>query len=210
MKKISLYASSVGVALLTIHMLRTLIISKIGCAIPTILSGLCCTVPLNGALQAFGLLAAGTFLSGTAHSILAYHIPTLIAAAYWHRQVKYLEYIVPSACALLFLVHPIGVQAWGYTLFWLLPVLAVYILPASVARALTASFLAHAAGSVLWLYTVKATWVPAYWWSLMLVVPFERCAIAAGMLVVEYLQASISAWLKTFYYRTSTAHTVHN
>lgn len=195
--------------MLIISLMRSLIISKIGCAIPTILSGICCAVPLSGALPAFALLAAGKFLNGMSHSLLAYHIPSIIAAAYWHRKSDYLEYIVPVVCAVLFLAHPVGAQAWGYTLFWLVPIFASLFMPSVAGRALTASFLAHAVGSVLWLYTLQTTWTPDYWWSLMLVVPFERCAIAAGILLVEYAQRMVTTWVATYagqFFR----HTVRN
>jgi len=188
MKKITLYASSIGFSLLAITVLRTLIISKIGCAIPTVLSGLSCAVPLGGALPAFGLLAAGKFFSVTHCSLLAYHIPSIIAAAYWHNRIKYLEYAIPLLSAVLFLSHPTGSQAWGYPLFWLIPPIASFIFPIAIARPLTASFIAHAVGSVLWLYTVSSAAIPAYWWGLMLVVPFERSAVALGMALVGYAQ----------------------
>jgi len=55
-------------------------------------------------------------------------------------------------------VHPVGAQAWFYSMYWLLPVL-LFLLPARTqfTEALGATFVQHAVGSVIWLYVVPTT-----------------------------------------------------
>lgn len=79
----------------------------------------------------------------------------------------------------LFMLHPVGAQAWVYSLFWLIPLIASFFGSNLVARSLGATFTAHAIGSIIWLYTIPST--PEYWLALIPVVVFERAVFAAGI-----------------------------
>ena len=91
---------------------------------------------------------------------------------------------VPLLCMIMFSIHPVGNQAMLYTLYWLIPIILFFI-PKQIlfTHALTATFIAHAVGSVLWLYSKPAT--PAFWFALIPVVACERFLFAVGMTVVH-------------------------
>jgi hypothetical protein len=85
----------------------------------------------------------------------------------------------------LFWVHPIGAQAWPYALYWLIPVV-LYCLgnnKNNVYTALGSTFIAHAAGSIIWLYTVPMT--SQQWLALIPVVAVERL-ISTIVMVATY------------------------
>jgi len=109
---------------------------------------------------------------------------------------------VPLAAIALFLLHPVGQQAWLFAaLFWSVPVLARLFAPENLlAKSLGATFTAHAVGSVAWLYLVPTT--PSFWLALIPVVVYERGLFAAGT-AVSYVAAnalfsrlSAPAWLR--------------
>jgi len=88
---------------------------------------------------------------------------------------------VPAIAMLLFIVHPIGSQAWYYSLYWLIPIIA-YLLPNNLfIRSLGSTFMAHAVGSIAFLYTFAT--VPSYWIALIPIVAMERLLFAAGIAV---------------------------
>ena len=66
-------------------------------------------------------------------------------------------------------------------------------------RALTSSFVAHAVGSVIWLYC--GTVPVEAWTALMPIVAIERVLIAAGMIGCVYTFEAVSS----FYYSKVTA-----
>ena len=82
------------------------------------------------------------------------------------------------------MLHPVGGQAWLYSMLWVIPV-AMYLMGSTYlfAQSLSATFVAHAVGSVLWLYAVPMT--PQIWLGLIPVVLLERLAIAGGMTVLH-------------------------
>jgi hypothetical protein len=86
---------------------------------------------------------------------------------------------------LAFNLNPIGRSAWYYSLYWLIPV-ACYFLQERflLARALGATFTAHAVGSTAFLYAFalpKMVWI-----ALIPIVAVERSVFAVGI-VVSYL-----------------------
>lgn len=169
-------------------------------------------LPLSGAFG--GILGSTTFLmvgmmirvltgSVLSFKILAYHIPGFFASAYWARQSKWLSIAVPIACMVLFIAHPVGLAAAPYALYWLIPVaiamlpmLEKYNIPFVVSSerspeyrtifliSLSATFIAHAVGSVIWLYAAPAT--PAFWYALIPMVAVERFVMACGMTLAYY------------------------
>ena len=115
---------------------------------------------------------------------LVYHIPNICAASYWMPGKRALKIAIPAVCMILFLVHPVGIQAWFYTSFWLIP-MALSLVPGRslFLTALGSTFTAHAVGSVLWLYWIPMA--PETFALLMPIVPFERLAYASGMVMIE-------------------------
>lgn len=100
---------------------------------------------------------------------------------------------LPLLAMMLFCAHPVGCQVFYYSWYWFIP-MAVYIFAQDtlVSRALGASFIAHAVGSVVWLYTGN---IPAQvWTALMPLVIVERLIIAAGMVGFVYLFTSINSF----------------
>ncbi len=115
---------------------------------------------------------------------ITFGLPTFLATLSWNLSGKgrsfpsfLLHVLLPSACMFLFCRTPAGRGAWAYSLYWCIPA-ALYAAGCSGmwARALQSTFIAHAAGSILWLYFVPMT--SEQWLSLVPVVAFERAALA--------------------------------
>jgi len=131
--------------------------------------------------------------------LLAYHIPGLFAAWYWQSNQSMVRVGVPLLCMILFVVHPTGFYAAPYTLYWLIPV-ALYARKAQsvFATSLGSTFVAHAVGSVIWLYTVPMP--TTMWLGLIPLVAVERLAFASGMsilyLCVHTVHRTLNTWSK--------------
>lgn len=109
--------------------------------------------------------------------------PMLFASYYFVKfgKGKLVQVIVPLACIILFISHPVGAQAWFFSLYWLIPALATLFPLRLFARSLGATFTAHAIGGVVWLYLLPTT--PAFWVALIPIVAFERLMFASGISV---------------------------
>lgn len=115
-------------------------------------------------------------------SFLALCIPGFCASLYWSTKNAFVRLLLPLACMVLFVVHPVGGQAFVYSLYWLIPVVLYFVSQRSLfLTALGSTFVAHAVGSVIWCYTVPMT--PQMWMALMPVVALERTLFALGMAV---------------------------
>jgi len=99
--------------------------------------------------------------------------------------------LVPLACIALFILHPVGQQAWQFSLFWLIPVAALALPQNLLLRSYGSTFSAHAVGSTLWLYMFSTT--PAYWLALIPVVVIERSVFAAGIGASYYLVTTVAS-----------------
>lgn len=168
-------------------------------------SGINCTGPLIGFRQlgAFVLLLARRYFFSSKVATVAYtagfglfnpllyHIPTLVASAYWFSSNKIIRLLVPIACMALFISHPIGSNVFFYSLYWLIPVI-IHFLPRHIfLEALGTTFMAHAVGSVLWIYLVP---MPAeYWIGLMPIVIVERLLFASGIILTSYAMRAASS-----------------
>ncbi len=121
--------------------------------------------------------------------------PILMAVLYFAKPTRW-NILVPLVAIFLFNLHPVGRSVWYFSLFWLIPVAMYFLQESSVyARALGATFAAHAVGGALWMWFFdlpKAVWV-----SLIPVVIVERFLFAAGI-VATYLvgMAVKEAWQK--------------
>jgi hypothetical protein len=109
--------------------------------------------------------------------------PMMFAAFYFGSKSKN-RVIVPLICMGLFILNPIGRQAWYYSLFWLIPVAAAFWKDRLFLRSLGATFTAHAIGSVAFLYAFS---IPADVWATLLpITAFERLSFAIGI-SISYL-----------------------
>lgn len=107
--------------------------------------------------------------------------PMLFAVLYFAKYAKgkLMQAAVPLICMALFMLHPVGAQAWYYSLYWLIPAIALLIPEHLFLRSLGATFSAHAIGGIIWLYTLPTT--PEFWVALIPIVAFERFLFAAGI-----------------------------
>jgi len=124
-------------------------------------------------------------------------LPMLFAALYFSRYAKgrITQAIVPLACMALFISNPIGGQAWYYSLYWLIPAIALTLPENLFLRSLGSTFTAHAIGGVIWLYFVPTT--PAFWIALIPIVAFERLMFAAGISVSYYAVNTLFARMES-------------
>jgi len=109
--------------------------------------------------------------------------PMLFATAYFamYSRGKFAGALVSLACMAAFIAHPIGSQAWIYSLYWLIPTIALILPEHLFLRSLGSTFTAHSIGSVVWLYAFPST--AAFWLALIPVVAVERLLFASGISV---------------------------
>lgn len=116
---------------------------------------------------------------------LAYHVPGFCASVYFASSSFLIRLLVPLVCIAAFIAHPVGAQAWFYSMYWLIPVALYYVPKDSLfLKSLGSTFTAHAVGSVIWLYANPMT--PDVWLALIPVVLIERLVFAAGMVVAYH------------------------
>lgn len=115
-------------------------------------------------------------------SYLAFYVPGLCSAYYCATQSILFRFLLPLSCMVLFIMHPVGNQAWPYALYWLVPTSLYLFKKKSMPwDALGSTFVAHAVGSVIWIYTREST--PVLWMSLIPIVALERSLFAGGIIV---------------------------
>ncbi|MDZ4154212.1 hypothetical protein [Methylicorpusculum sp.] len=114
--------------------------------------------------------------------ILAHFLPGLCASLSWATRSVFIHVGLPLVCMLLFAIHPVGAHVWYYSLYWLIPV-GIYMSKNKVSgvflSALGSTFISHAVGSLIWLYTVPMS--VSVWQALLPLVVVERLVFAAGM-----------------------------
>lgn len=131
-----------------------------------------------------------------------YQIPLFCASLYWvgikgdtssSLARRLLMACFPLACLALFVVHPVGSEAWTYGLLWLIPV-ATLLIPHRnrFFHALGSTFFAHAAGSLQWLFAYRLT--AEQWVGLIPIALVERFAIAAGMVICLEVVERFMQW----------------
>lgn len=162
-------------------------------------SGTSIVVPLVGYYGGFlggglllGMGAVWRCLSGDFYSLhyLAYHIPGFCAGLYWALKPcsfssRALGLLLPALCMALFVTHPVGNQAWVYTMYWFIPMaLICFNYQSLFSNALISTFIAHAVGSTIWIYTMPMT--AAAWYALLPIVAVERLFFALGMILSIY------------------------
>jgi hypothetical protein len=150
-------------------------------------SGTSVAIPLLGAFNSPALCAAICFVrmlffNSLSLSMLAFIIPGFCAALYWNMNHWSIRLLLPIACFIAFVAHPVGAQAYAYAFYWFIP-MALYFVPNKnlFLTALGSTFIAHAVGSTIWIYTVPMT--AQMWLGLMPLVAIERLCFATGMVV---------------------------
>ena len=138
--------------------------------------------PVFGAAVIIIAKSANMLISGSTWTLfdMARVFTMVFAAWYFASYKKNLALLaVPLICMALFILNPIGGQAWYYSLYWLIPVVAFFAPDNLLLRSLGASFMAHAVGSVAFLYSIQT--VPQLWIALIPVVAIERFVFAVGV-----------------------------
>ena len=151
------------------------------CVVPLI--GACAGLP--GALAFFLVsICVRSLVSPLAFfKLLAFYVPGMVASVSWIEEFRYIRFVVPLVCMLLFVMHPVGGAAWAYSLYWLIPAALYFSQKDGVfARSLSSTLVAHAVGSTIWLYADPMT--PAVWLGLIPIVAAERLLFASGMAIV--------------------------
>jgi len=138
--------------------------------------------PIAGAISVLAAQAA-LLVSGGSFSLfnIARLLPMVLAAYYFGAKNKRLVSLIPLACMALFIAHPIGMQAWFYSLFWLIPLAAALFKENLFLKSLGATFTAHAIGATAFIYLLPST--PELWAALVPVTAFERLLFACGISV---------------------------
>lgn len=88
--------------------------------------------------------------------------------------------IIPGIAILIFLANPIGLQAWYFTLLWLIPFAALpFRKKFLLARSLQTTFVSHSVGGAIWIWAFPTT--VAFWMALIPVVLLERSIFTLGI-----------------------------
>jgi|SaaInlStandDraft_4_1057021.scaffolds.fasta_scaffold30114_1 hypothetical protein len=132
---------------------------------------------------------------------ITFGLPTIAATLCWRLHavkkdtvfknvLKFvLEVFVPLFCMAIFIIHPGTQGAWFYSLYWLLPPVLYFIglfKKQAVCLAFSATFIAHAVGSVLWCYTISMT--SAQWLALIPVVAIERFVFTGSQMILIFIK----------------------
>lgn len=171
-------------------------------------------LPIFGTIGAFFSLASAFapligFFVGTSSSALVYlvrtalsfsttlalgsflvHIPTLAGTLVLSSQSRLLSRILSLVCIVTFLIHPIGKESFIYSLYWLIPICISFVpRPSIFLRSLSSTFITHAVGSTIFLYTHATT--SAFWLILIPQVLLERLTYAL-LLTASYYAVTVS------------------
>lgn len=157
-------------------------------------------IPLSGALGGVALclpvvalrMAFRVFTLGISPLAAGmYFLPQLAAGLAWSTERSRVMQLImqvgiPLVCMMLFVQHPVGAQAYSYALLWLIPtVLACLSQRSFFVQALINTFVAHAVGSIIYLYTGLIL-DSATWCALIPRVLIERGLFASLITAVYY------------------------
>jgi len=136
--------------------------------------------PVMGAVSAFIVKFLNVIIFHQQLDLLTVlrFLPAMLSAVYFGLNQKKAAIVFPI-CIALFLLNPIGRQAWLYAAIWLIPFAVSFGKKRLILNSLGATFCAHAIGSVIFLYTFGLT--PAIWIALIPVVFIERGIFAIGI-----------------------------
>lgn len=121
--------------------------------------------------------------------------PTLFAVVYFAvARGKGWLLAVPLLAMVSFNLNPVGRSVWYYSLFWLIPFLMWPLREKFLlARALGATFTAHAVGGAVWIWAFNLP--AAVWIGLIPVVILERSVFALGIAASYILMNNVLAYL---------------
>ena len=129
-------------------------------------------------MHSFNFFAHGAHIQDVGTIIRFF--PMLFAVLYFTRKGK-LNILVPLIAIVVFLMHPIGREVWYFSLFWTIPIFAYFLRDRFLfARALGATFSAHAVGGAAWIWAFALP--VSVWNSLIPVVFAERLLFALGIM----------------------------
>lgn len=128
-------------------------------------------------MQFFNFLAHGAQIED-AGTIIRF-LPMLFAVLYFAKKGRF-NLIIPAIAIVAFVAHPIGRTVWYFALFWTIPIAAYFVRDRFLlARALGATFCAHAVGGALWIWAFS---LPAPVWNALIpVVAAERVLFTLGI-----------------------------
>ncbi|MFC1687334.1 hypothetical protein ACFL0L_02050 [Patescibacteria group bacterium] len=108
--------------------------------------------------------------------------PLAFGALYFGlKRHKHFMALVPFAAIILFTIHPEGRSAWFYSLFWLIPIVSLFVKKSLFFNSLGSTFTAHAVGSVAFLYAFN---LPSeVWIALIPIVFIERMLFTSGIAI---------------------------
>lgn len=120
-----------------------------------------------------------------------HRLPQIAAALALQKRNWKLYLLLPSIAMIFFCIHPVGKQVFYYSWYWFIPMILYFFVQDNLyIRALSASFIAHAVGSVIWLYGGN---IPVEAWTLLMpIVPIERVIVAIGMVSFVYIFKALS------------------
>ncbi|MBM3893087.1 hypothetical protein FJ365_01640 [Candidatus Dependentiae bacterium] len=158
----------------------------------SVLSGINIVLPLAGGLFGMSMvcwLISSLWLVKTFFltKALTFGIPSACAMLSWASNSKksatkninfLINAFLPALCMVVFMMHPASCGAWPYALYWLIPIAiwAINHSQNSLLCALQSTFVAHAVGSVMWVFLVPMT--TSQWLALIPMVMLERISIA--------------------------------
>ncbi len=155
--------------------------------------------PFVGVISVIGIKVVNVLIhKGSFDMVTIIRLFPLAAGALYFSLKKYrpLMAIIPVAAIILFVAHPEGRAAWYYSLYWLIPIVALFARKSLVFTALGSTFTAHAVGGVAFLYAFNLP--AAAWIALIPVVFVERMIFTAGVVVFYLVTNSALAKLSTF------------
>ncbi|MBI2352887.1 hypothetical protein HYV11_01420 [Candidatus Dependentiae bacterium] len=131
----------------------------------------------------FSFLVPSKVIGMSLGFFLLHRLPIFFSAWVFKSREQLSSIIISSICIVLFVLHPVGKNAWPYALYWIIPSLLALVKYNAFVRAFQASFVAHAVGSVIWLYVGSIT--ADVWLQLIPIVAYERILMALGMVVLN-------------------------
>ncbi len=180
-------------------------------------------LPVSGALVGFWaslpvLICYFLLKKSISFSLITGGLPTFLATTNWAMQTEkqkmlaqlMLQVLLPVICMILFVVHPVGHDAFLYSSYWLIPMM-LFVVQRYVQHiffvALSSTFIAHAVGSVIWLYTIPMA--AEQWLALIPLVAVERLVFALGATVFYAVAKSISDRVSDRQYKKLSRQCMH-
>lgn len=155
-------------------------------------------------------------------------IPTLFATLAWstHTHIStqksisaHLFYFLvhaalPALCMAIFMTHASVGQGYVYALYWLIPITLYFLhqffkINSIFTVALSSTFIAHAVGSTLWLFTAVPM-KPEQWLSLIPVVALERLVTALGMTLLFLIAKKVFSYAQVNQQAAQSSISINN